>query len=246
MRWRFLKSPLQCIVVHTTINCTKIRTHTDVTLRYIRNRITILYVTVHGIFWHLRFIRKRNRLTSAIIFSIIPSRTGSKFCVFIKVFILVWRNLKKPDFKMMGMSFASLKKHPAVSNDFVFLVKCILPKDCVCYQSCITIFFDRSNLWIIFFGFNTNFCYPGLKILKKYIFYVQLIPLYVCTGVGALGAGYYLLRLATRNPDVTWSRVQNPEPNQEYQNKQYKVTITKFSFFHLSNFLFLLLVLLAN
>lgn len=52
----------------------------------------------------------------------------------------------------------------------------------------------------------------------------QLIPLYVCTGVGALGAAYYILRLATRNPDVTWSRAQNPEPNQAYRNKQYKVS----------------------
>lgn len=54
-------------------------------------------------------------------------------------------------------------------------------------------------------------------------FVVQLIPLYVCTAVGALGAGYYLLRLATRNPDVTWSRAQNPEPNQAYRAAQYKV-----------------------
>lgn len=53
----------------------------------------------------------------------------------------------------------------------------------------------------------------------------QLIPLYVCTGVGALGATYYLLRLATRNPDVTWSRAQNPEPNQAYRDKQYKVCV---------------------
>lgn len=39
-----------------------------------------------------------------------------------------------------------------------------------------------------------------------------------------VGAFYYTMRLATRNPDVTWSRVQNPEPNEAYRNKQYKVS----------------------
>lgn len=38
-----------------------------------------------------------------------------------------------------------------------------------------------------------------------------------------LGAAYYTLRLATRNPDVTWRRGENPEPWQEYSTKQYKV-----------------------
>lgn len=42
-----------------------------------------------------------------------------------------------------------------------------------------------------------------------------------------LGAFYYTMRLATRNPDVTWSRTSNPEPWQEYRNKQYKVNILK-------------------
>lgn len=37
------------------------------------------------------------------------------------------------------------------------------------------------------------------------------------------GALYYTLRLATRNPDVSWRRGENPEPWQEYRNKQYKV-----------------------
>lgn len=46
----------------------------------------------------------------------------------------------------------------------------------------------------------------------------------MCTAAGALGASYYMLRLATRNPDVTWSRVQNPEPNNAYRDKQYKVS----------------------
>ncbi|KAG7154081.1 Cytochrome c oxidase subunit NDUFA4-like, partial [Homarus americanus] len=50
----------------------------------------------------------------------------------------------------------------------------------------------------------------------------KLIPLYVCVGAGVVGAAFYTLRLATRNPDVTWNRVTNPEPQQEYAEKQYK------------------------
>ncbi|CAB3360771.1 Hypothetical predicted protein [Cloeon dipterum] len=50
----------------------------------------------------------------------------------------------------------------------------------------------------------------------------SLIPLFLCIGVGTAGAVYYILRLATRNPDVTWNRNTNPLPNQEFANKQYK------------------------
>ncbi|KAF4527242.1 hypothetical protein B566_EDAN015915 [Ephemera danica] len=61
----------------------------------------------------------------------------------------------------------------------------------------------------------------GMSIasLKKH---PSLIPLYVCVGAGAVGAAYYILRLATRTPDVSWNKKTNPEPWQEYQNKQYK------------------------
>ena len=52
---------------------------------------------------------------------------------------------------------------------------------------------------------------------------LQLIPLFVALGAGVLGAGYYTLRLAVRNPDLTWDRKKNPEPWQEYAEKQYKV-----------------------
>lgn len=38
-----------------------------------------------------------------------------------------------------------------------------------------------------------------------------------------IGAFYYTMRLATRNPDVSWRRKDNPEPWEEYRNKQYKV-----------------------
>lgn len=41
--------------------------------------------------------------------------------------------------------------------------------------------------------------------------------------VGCFGAAYYVFRLATRNPDVMWNRKANPNPNEEYRNKQYKV-----------------------
>ena len=37
-------------------------------------------------------------------------------------------------------------------------------------------------------------------------------------------AAFYTLRLATRNPDVSWAKKSNPEPWQEYANKQYKVS----------------------
>ncbi|KAF7389947.1 hypothetical protein HZH68_011804 [Vespula germanica] len=36
------------------------------------------------------------------------------------------------------------------------------------------------------------------------------------------GATFYTLRLAFRNPDVTWSLKNNPEPWEEYRDKQYK------------------------
>ncbi|XP_064077546.1 cytochrome c oxidase subunit NDUFA4-like [Macrobrachium nipponense] len=61
----------------------------------------------------------------------------------------------------------------------------------------------------------------GLTIasLKKHR---ALIPLYVCLGIGVAMSTFYTLRLALRNPDVSWNRKGNPEPNQEYANKQYK------------------------
>merc|ERR1712142_755574 len=49
-----------------------------------------------------------------------------------------------------------------------------------------------------------------------------LIPLYVCLGAGVGMSAFYTLRLATRNPDVSWNRTGNPEPQQAYMNKQYK------------------------
>ncbi|XP_046982712.1 cytochrome c oxidase subunit NDUFA4 [Schistocerca americana] len=50
----------------------------------------------------------------------------------------------------------------------------------------------------------------------------SLIPLYICLGAGVAGAIFYTLRLATRNPEVTWNKRSNPEPWNDYSNKQYK------------------------
>ncbi|CRL05864.1 CLUMA_CG018890, isoform A [Clunio marinus] len=49
-----------------------------------------------------------------------------------------------------------------------------------------------------------------------------LIPLYICVGAGMFGAFFYTMRLAIKNPDVSWRRGANPEPNEEYRTKQYK------------------------
>lgn len=51
---------------------------------------------------------------------------------------------------------------------------------------------------------------------------MQLIPLYVCVGLGGLGAAFYTARLATRNPDVQWNRT-GVVSNEDYRSKQYKV-----------------------
>ncbi|XP_054161805.1 cytochrome c oxidase subunit NDUFA4-like [Oppia nitens] len=50
----------------------------------------------------------------------------------------------------------------------------------------------------------------------------SLIPLLFFVGAGGVWAGYYIGRLAFRNPDVTWNRKTNPEPWQAYDKKQYK------------------------
>lgn len=48
------------------------------------------------------------------------------------------------------------------------------------------------------------------------------MPLYFCVGAGMVGALWYTYRLAAKSPDVTWNRIKNPEPWQEYRSKQYK------------------------
>jgi len=59
----------------------------------------------------------------------------------------------------------------------------------------------------------------SIKSLKKH---PSLIPLFVSLGIGVAFSTFYTLRLATRNPDVTWNRKSNPEPWQHYADKQYK------------------------
>jgi len=54
-----------------------------------------------------------------------------------------------------------------------------------------------------------------------------ILPIYILTGFGLFLAGSYVVRLATRNPEVTWSRSRNPEPWDEYKNKQYKFVATR-------------------
>lgn len=58
--------------------------------------------------------------------------------------------------------------------------------------------------------------------------------MFVCVGIGCAGATFYLLRLAVRNPDVSWARKSNPEPWNEYKAKQYKVNKIKL-FTYISN-----------
>lgn len=50
----------------------------------------------------------------------------------------------------------------------------------------------------------------------------SLIPLFFFVGAGSVMAGLYVIRLATRHPEVSWSRSNNGRPWEEYKNKQYK------------------------
>lgn len=82
------------------------------------------------------------------------------------------------------------------------------------------------NQFFINFFFYVYFLTSSMKTAAGYYYTLmkQLIPLYACMVVGAGGAVYYLLRLATRNPDISWNRKKNPEPWEEYRTKQYKVS----------------------
>ncbi|XP_017785716.1 PREDICTED: cytochrome c oxidase subunit NDUFA4 [Nicrophorus vespilloides] len=59
----------------------------------------------------------------------------------------------------------------------------------------------------------------SLTSLKKH---KALIPLYVCVGLGCVGAVFYTARLALANPDVAWNRKEGEISNEHYSNKQYK------------------------
>jgi len=63
---------------------------------------------------------------------------------------------------------------------------------------------------------------PGtdIKSLKQH---PALIPLVAIIGFGGALATFYTWRLATKNPDVTWSRLPyGTHQNDTYKNKQYK------------------------
>lgn len=45
----------------------------------------------------------------------------------------------------------------------------------------------------------------------------------MCLGIGMAGAGLYLLRLAVKNPEVTWHPGKNQQPWEEYKQKTYQV-----------------------
>ena len=51
----------------------------------------------------------------------------------------------------------------------------------------------------------------------------QLIPLFVALGFGVSLSTFFTLRTALKNPDVSWDRKNNPEPNQHYADKPFKV-----------------------
>ncbi|KAF0287119.1 Cytochrome c oxidase subunit NDUFA4 [Amphibalanus amphitrite] len=52
--------------------------------------------------------------------------------------------------------------------------------------------------------------------------FTTLMPLFAALGFGVGLSAFYTLRLATRNPDVTWRRSTNPEPWEEFRTAQYK------------------------
>ncbi|XP_065665891.1 cytochrome c oxidase subunit NDUFA4 isoform X2 [Hydra vulgaris] len=58
---------------------------------------------------------------------------------------------------------------------------------------------------------------------RKHLMLPELMPLFACVGAGMCMAACYTIRLATKGPEVTWSRVKNPEPWQNIPfNKSVK------------------------
>eukprot|EP00112_Aurelia_sp_Birch-Aquarium-sp1_P000824 Seg1079.6 transcript_id=Seg1079.6/GoldUCD/mRNA.D3Y31 product="hypothetical protein" protein_id=Seg1079.6/GoldUCD/D3Y31 len=49
-------------------------------------------------------------------------------------------------------------------------------------------------------------------MMKYLLKHKELIPLFAVTGLGMGGAGFYLGRLAFKNPDVSWDRKNNQHP----------------------------------
>ncbi|XP_034944326.1 cytochrome c oxidase subunit NDUFA4 [Chelonus insularis] len=59
--------------------------------------------------------------------------------------------------------------------------------------------------------------------LKKH---PSLIPIYVCVFAGLVGSVGYLVRLATKSPEVTWLPKKNTEPWEAYKERNYKLYAT--------------------
>lgn len=134
---------------------------------------------------------------------------------------------------MQGMGLKSLKKHPAVSC-FMFKVFSGWQRRIINDDFFENLYNTKKRHFITLFSII-------FKISQK-----QLIPLYFCTILGMGGAFYYTMRLATRNPDVTWAHHDNPEPWQHYADKQYKVNEDECSSNSKFYSMFLFPVLLSN
>jgi len=77
--------------------------------------------------------------------------------------------------------------------------------------------------------------FPGLNTQSLNRHY-QLIPLLVAIAGGAVLAGGYLLRLATRNPDCSWDKTNNPHPWQKMKpSDQYKFHSVKLDYKNLKH-----------
>ncbi|XP_051153820.1 cytochrome c oxidase subunit NDUFA4-like [Leptopilina boulardi] len=61
-----------------------------------------------------------------------------------------------------------------------------------------------------------------LSGLKKH---PSLIPLFVALGFGCSVAVFCTIRAAYTNPDISWCNKKNPEPWNEYSDKEYKKLI---------------------
>ncbi|XP_062382117.1 cytochrome c oxidase subunit NDUFA4 [Sardina pilchardus] len=61
-------------------------------------------------------------------------------------------------------------------------------------------------------------------VLKQLKSHPALIPLFIFIGGGTGMSMLYLGRLATKNPECSWDRTNNPEPwNKVDPNHQYKM-----------------------
>jgi len=49
----------------------------------------------------------------------------------------------------------------------------------------------------------------------------SIIPIYIMTIAALAMAGCYVYRLGSKHPEVSWTKA-NPEPWEEYRNRQYK------------------------